>query len=446
MGGIKINWSKILFRTLKAMVVLSTKQAQGFGVHLGLLLNGVHKLQLGKSTTIPFLRILTTKSVGTYLVSENSNRAEPIKEKKASGGRDKVGVTKAKRLEECALELMPSFNQKSSVNARKLLMTDSLHNSAWRTSLEDNMAKMFRWTEAECLREAFKQRLTVHAKFKELFIIKLLNSRRKNFFPSDAFTRVDMLIMEVLAEAHIISMVANLALSKQHKLVWTLPGPSNLFSGPDEDTTGCLVLSLQKPTVKQYTDLVIHLSAQFTEFIPDAVFKVISTGSMMIYFVDFLKKHQFREITISRALSSFKSNFNERMTYLELSVEDLCQSHMALVTKHWRHHLDMLRRGDKFKDDLSLETTANRMMLQKQSAEMSSSLTSLSSHLAEVVAHLKRVGDVKMGEVGSSSSRKGESSSGDRYRDRVESVDGFESVLKEDVLSKISVLVLRKCR
>ncbi|KZV54443.1 hypothetical protein F511_09758 [Dorcoceras hygrometricum] len=71
-------------------------------------------------------------------------------------------------------------------------------------------------------------------------------------------------------------------------------------------------------------------------------------------------------------LSSFKSDFNERMKSLELSVEDLRTSHMALVNKQWRQHLDLLRRGDKLKADLSSEITAIRMMLHEEAQKQSS--------------------------------------------------------------------------
>ncbi|KZV36092.1 pentatricopeptide repeat-containing protein mitochondrial-like [Dorcoceras hygrometricum] len=47
MGGVKINWSKILFRILKAMVIPSTKQAHIFVVQLSLLLERVPRLKLG---------------------------------------------------------------------------------------------------------------------------------------------------------------------------------------------------------------------------------------------------------------------------------------------------------------------------------------------------------------------------------------------------------------
>ncbi|KZV24520.1 hypothetical protein F511_17928 [Dorcoceras hygrometricum] len=120
-------------------------------------------------------------------------------------------------------------------------------------------------------------------------------------------------------------------------------------------------------------------------------------------------------------LTSFKSDFNERMTSLEQNVKYLQTSHDDLVNRQWRQHLDLLRWGNKLKADLSSEITSSRLMLQeeaqKTSSEVNSSLASLSSQLAEVFAHLKRAGDVRKEEDGSSSSKERESSSADRYRD-----------------------------
>ncbi|KZV57219.1 Glyoxalase 2-4 [Dorcoceras hygrometricum] len=121
---------------------------------------------------------------------------------------------------------------------------------------------------------------------------------------------------------------------------------------------------------------------------------------------DFMSSIHSVKLQSQELISSSKSDCNKRMTSLEVSVEDLRQSHMSLVNKQWRKHLYFLRRGDKLKADLSLEITATRMLLQNQSAEVNSSLASLSSQLAEVVAHLKRAGDVKKGEGGNSSSKK----------------------------------------
>ncbi|KZV27047.1 protein phosphatase 2C 70 [Dorcoceras hygrometricum] len=177
----------------------------------------------------------------------------------------------------------------------------------------------------------------------------LPNEIKKNFVPGDAFARVDMLIMEVLEEAHRTALIAYLGLRKQHKL--------------------------------------------FSE--------AIGMGSVLINFVDLLRKTsaQLQHLVSSinsekllpqKLLSSLKFDFKERMTSLELSVKYMRQSHMELVNKQWRQHFDLLRRGDKLRADLSLEITANRLMQQKQSGAINSSLAYLRSQLAEVVAHLKR--------------------------------------------------------
>ncbi|KZV42849.1 hypothetical protein F511_13602 [Dorcoceras hygrometricum] len=88
--GIKIKWSRFLFDILKEMVTPSSKQARGFAVQLSLLLEGVPGLTLGESKALPPLKILTVKSVGTYIaknkyvpevseeVKENVQDAVPI--------------------------------------------------------------------------------------------------------------------------------------------------------------------------------------------------------------------------------------------------------------------------------------------------------------------------------------------------------------------------------
>ncbi|KZV24180.1 hypothetical protein F511_03497 [Dorcoceras hygrometricum] len=64
MGGININWSKIIFRILKAMVVPLAKKARGFAVQLSLLLEGVPRLKLQKVgvTKVKRLKDLCTRA------------------------------------------------------------------------------------------------------------------------------------------------------------------------------------------------------------------------------------------------------------------------------------------------------------------------------------------------------------------------------------------------
>ncbi|KZV46765.1 hydrolase, hydrolyzing O-glycosyl compound [Dorcoceras hygrometricum] len=70
--GIKINWSKLLFDILKEMVTPSSKQTREFAVKLSLLLEEVPGLTLGEPKALPPLKILTVKSIGTYIAKNKS--------------------------------------------------------------------------------------------------------------------------------------------------------------------------------------------------------------------------------------------------------------------------------------------------------------------------------------------------------------------------------------
>ncbi|KZV48268.1 Nuclear transcription factor Y subunit C-4 [Dorcoceras hygrometricum] len=134
--------------------------------------------------------------------------------------------------------------------------------------------------------------------------------------------------------------------------------------------------------MKRCTDLVIHPLVQTTETIPDRVFRFFITGSVLNDFVNSAKKTAAKlgdqvssmsseKLQSEELLTSFKSYFNERIKSLELIVESCIYA---------------TRRGTKQSDDVN------------------SSVASLRSQLTEVVAHLKRAGDVKKGEGGNNSS------------------------------------------
>ncbi|KZV33694.1 hypothetical protein F511_30806 [Dorcoceras hygrometricum] len=74
--GLKINWSKIFFDILKDMVTPSSKQANGFAAQICILLKGAPDLTLGEAKTFPPLKILTIKTVGTYVAKNKSITAE----------------------------------------------------------------------------------------------------------------------------------------------------------------------------------------------------------------------------------------------------------------------------------------------------------------------------------------------------------------------------------
>ncbi|KZV52932.1 hypothetical protein F511_18044 [Dorcoceras hygrometricum] len=79
-GGVKINWGRLLFNLLKDMVTPSSKQARGFAVQICIILKGAPYLKLGESKAFPPLKILTAKTVGTYIAKNKSTNAEEVLE------------------------------------------------------------------------------------------------------------------------------------------------------------------------------------------------------------------------------------------------------------------------------------------------------------------------------------------------------------------------------
>ncbi|KZV28034.1 hypothetical protein F511_29822 [Dorcoceras hygrometricum] len=85
--GLKVNWSKLLFDILKEMADQSSKISKGYAAQICVLLKGDPNLTLGEAKTFQPLKILTVKTVGTY-VSKNKNIAydetdEPVVAKAA---------------------------------------------------------------------------------------------------------------------------------------------------------------------------------------------------------------------------------------------------------------------------------------------------------------------------------------------------------------------------
>ncbi|KZV43859.1 putative F-box protein [Dorcoceras hygrometricum] len=126
MGGIKQNWNKILFGILKAMVDPTTKQARGFIVHLSLILEGVHGMQLGESKALPSLKILSIKSVGTYVAKNKPSPTDFLEEKKKIG--EAVYQSRHKGSDPCAPKLKQLLTQhsvrKPAAPKRKLIVEE----------------------------------------------------------------------------------------------------------------------------------------------------------------------------------------------------------------------------------------------------------------------------------------------------------------------------------
>ncbi|KZV58683.1 hypothetical protein F511_17999 [Dorcoceras hygrometricum] len=70
--GFKINWSKILFEVLKEMVDRSIKRSKGFAAQICVLLKRDPAVSLGEAKTFPPLKILSAKTVNTYVATNKT--------------------------------------------------------------------------------------------------------------------------------------------------------------------------------------------------------------------------------------------------------------------------------------------------------------------------------------------------------------------------------------
>ncbi|KZV35019.1 hypothetical protein F511_19766 [Dorcoceras hygrometricum] len=66
-AGLKVNWAQVLFQVLVAMVNNPTRESQGFAVQLSVLLERLVKAELGESVKLHPQKVLTNKSVHTYI-------------------------------------------------------------------------------------------------------------------------------------------------------------------------------------------------------------------------------------------------------------------------------------------------------------------------------------------------------------------------------------------
>ncbi|KZV55694.1 hypothetical protein F511_08328 [Dorcoceras hygrometricum] len=70
--GIKVNWSKIIFEVLKEMVDKTIKRAKGFAAQICVLLKCDPAVTLGETKTFPPLKILSAKTVNTYVATNKT--------------------------------------------------------------------------------------------------------------------------------------------------------------------------------------------------------------------------------------------------------------------------------------------------------------------------------------------------------------------------------------
>ncbi|KZV38193.1 hypothetical protein F511_38359 [Dorcoceras hygrometricum] len=87
---VKVNWSNLLFGVLQAMVTPGSRQAKGFAIQIGVLLQNVQGLVLGESKGFPKSRILDAKTVHRFVhinekVGLDESAASPRKKRTTKG-------------------------------------------------------------------------------------------------------------------------------------------------------------------------------------------------------------------------------------------------------------------------------------------------------------------------------------------------------------------------
>ncbi|KZV18249.1 hypothetical protein F511_23334 [Dorcoceras hygrometricum] len=93
--GVKINWIKILFDVLKEMVDRTIKRAKGFAAQICVLLKGDPAVTLGEEKTFPTLKILSEKTVNTYVAT---NKTIDSRGESDEPHVDKVAIVKRKSI------------------------------------------------------------------------------------------------------------------------------------------------------------------------------------------------------------------------------------------------------------------------------------------------------------------------------------------------------------
>ncbi|KZV43991.1 hypothetical protein F511_30996 [Dorcoceras hygrometricum] len=89
--GLKVNWSKVLFGVLEEMVDRTVKRTKGYGVQISVLLNSVPVLTTGEATPFPSSKILSPKTVLTYITT---NQTADTRGQSDEGGKTPVEIVK----------------------------------------------------------------------------------------------------------------------------------------------------------------------------------------------------------------------------------------------------------------------------------------------------------------------------------------------------------------
>ncbi|KZV40148.1 hypothetical protein F511_39799 [Dorcoceras hygrometricum] len=188
--------------------------------------------------------------------------------------------------------------------------------------------------------------------------------------------------------------------------------------------------SVHKALVHLRTDLVSHLRASFLllnfkmHVLTDLVFRLCESLREVSELTD---TPGFTILTLSLG-GTFRSDLILSPARLIRQMQKSVEGQQLEEAWYDRFKFSLQILSTEVAHPAVKRTTVGRGAVRKSSSDVNSSLASLSSQLAEVVAHLKRACDVKKGEGGSSSNRKGESTVVTDTKTAVASAAYFESL------------------
>ncbi|KZV28557.1 hypothetical protein F511_33892 [Dorcoceras hygrometricum] len=195
--GVKINWSKILFEVLKEMTDRTIKRAKGFAAQICVLLKGDPAVILGEAKTFPSLKILSEKTVNTYVATNKTidGRGESNEEMKF--------------LNSFILRRLPVLTSLIDISVKE--------------------EKVLTWSEIDSVQISLQRRLYIVAKYREFLLRKFLGSHRENFSFGQPWSAMALQNIDLLSIAHNAAVNELRKQNQAHVLQWTRSCCSILF-------------------------------------------------------------------------------------------------------------------------------------------------------------------------------------------------------------------------
>ncbi|KZV30255.1 U-box domain-containing protein 9-like [Dorcoceras hygrometricum] len=139
----------------------------------------------------------------------------------------------------CAdIELLIQLQEKIIDDFEQFFNSFSLHRLAALKSDEDIYAKeeqVLIWAETDSTRVALMRRMYILTKYRELLFRKFLEARLSNFIFGQSFSAIDLKVLDMLSNLHMLVLEELKTQMREHGLQWELTCCSRLFEGAKRD-------------------------------------------------------------------------------------------------------------------------------------------------------------------------------------------------------------------